>query len=172
MLELIPRIVLFLALCAFAYPARAADIYVSPDGNDHFAGTREKPLATLAAARDKARSFAAREAVTVHVADGIYYLPQTLVFSPQDSGSETYPITYQAENEGRAVLSGGTLLELSWEPFEDGIYQAMTPSGMEIDQLFVDGQNQRMARYPDFDPTRKTDAYQGFAVIDLDIDGV
>ena len=144
-------------------PVAADNIYVSSTGNDQSAGTKTSPLASLTAARNKARSMAGKTAVTVHVADGVYYLPETLVFKPQDSGTAESTIIYQAENEGQAVLSGGSRLALKWEPWRDGIFQAKTPAGLKIDQLFVDGQNQRMARYPNYDATRKSDAYQGFA---------
>lgn len=141
----------------------ATDIYVSPAGNDSNPGTRQSPLASLAAAQDVVRSVAGKQAVIVHVADGIYYLPQTLVFSAEDSGSADYPVVYKAENEGKAILSGGSKLNLKWLPFKDGIFQAMTPSGLVIDQLFIDGQNQRMARYPNYDASKKAEPYQGFA---------
>ncbi|MCL4193081.1 MAG: hypothetical protein KJZ87_15200 [Thermoguttaceae bacterium] len=36
-------------------PAHAADFFVAPGGRDDQPGTREQPLATLAAARDAAR---------------------------------------------------------------------------------------------------------------------
>ncbi|MDQ8183581.1 PDZ domain-containing protein [Pelagicoccus sp. SDUM812005] len=142
---------------------QAADIYVSPDGADSNSGQRGKPLASLAAAQQKARSYAGEESVTVHVADGIYYLPETLVFTPEDSGTKMYPVTYRAVNEGGAILSGGSELELSWKPYRDGIYQADTPAGLRVDQLFVDGVNQRMARYPNYDPVKKAEPYQGYA---------
>ena len=162
------RILLFLltlSLSALLIVASAAadDIYVSSTGSDQSAGTKAMPLASLAAARDKARLLAGKAAVTVHVGDGVYYLPETLTLTPQDSGTAALPIIYQAENEGRAVLSGGSLLDLSWKPWKDGIYQAKTPAGLEIDQLFVNGQNQRMARYPNYDGARKSAAYQGFS---------
>ena len=48
--------------------ASAADIYVTPAGNDTNAGSAEAPLATLHAAQLKARSLAGKEAVTMHVA--------------------------------------------------------------------------------------------------------
>jgi hypothetical protein len=32
--------------------------------------------------------------------------------------------------------------------------------GLEIDQLFVNGRNQRMARYPNFDAAKKAEPYQ------------
>ena len=97
-------------LLLFPLSLMAAEIHVAPDGNDANPGTRDAPLQSLAAARDAARRFAGKEAVTVHVADGVYYLPETLVFTPADSGTEDHPVTYLAENEGGAVLSGGTKL--------------------------------------------------------------
>ncbi len=147
----------------FLRAAIAADLYVSPAGSDANAGTQASPVATLAKAQSLARRFAGKESVTVHVADGIYYLPETLVFRPADSGTAEHPVVYAAENEGGAVLSGGTQLDLQWKPYRDGIYMAKTQPGLVIDQLFVDGQNQRMARYPNFDASKKTEAYQGFA---------
>ncbi|MDP4626181.1 MAG: PDZ domain-containing protein [Akkermansiaceae bacterium] len=143
--------------------AHAADIFVNPSGNDANAGTAEAPLGSLAAAKSAAAGFAGKEAVTVHVADGIYYLPETLVFTPGDSGTEEFPVVYQSVSEGGAVLSGGSELKLSWEPHKDGIFKAQTPVGLSIDQLFIDGRMQRMARYPNFDPAKKAEPYQGYA---------
>ncbi|WP_430931209.1 PDZ domain-containing protein [Saccharicrinis sp. 156] len=153
-----------LILIAFVFNvAQAADIYVSTKGSDSNKGTKKKPFATLLAAKNAAQKYAGKESVTIHVQDGVYYLSETLVFEPKDSGSEKYPILYKAINEGGAVLSGGTMLELTWKPYLDGIYQANTPKNLSIDQLFVNGKNQRMARYPNYDATKKTDAYQGYA---------
>lgn len=141
----------------------AVDLYVSPSGSDSLSGLKGDALASLAAAQKRARAFAGKEAVTVHVADGVYYLPETLVFEPEDSGSEQYPVVYKAINEGGAVLSGGSELKLTWSAYKNGVFQAQTPAGLEIDQLFINGENQRMARYPNYDPAKKTDAYQGYA---------
>ena len=141
----------------------ALDIYVSPNGSDSNIGVADQPLATLAAAQRKAHTFAGKEAVTIHFADGIYYLPETVVFTPEDAGSEQYPLIYRAQNEGGAVLSGGSELDLKWKRYKNGIYKAKVPAELVIDQLFIDGQNQRMARYPNYDPAKKTEAYQGYA---------
>ena len=147
----------------FPLSLMVAEIYVAPDGKDTNPGTQDRPLASIAAARDAARQFAGKESVTVHVADGIYYLRETLTFTSADSGSEKHPIVYRAQNEGGAVLSGGSRLDLQWKPYRNGIFQAATPAGLEIDQLFIGGKNQRMARYPNYDASKKTDAYQGYA---------
>lgn len=144
-------------------PAAAAELHVAPGGSDSNPGTAGKPLATLAAARDAARRLAGEQTVTVRLADGVYYLPETLVFTAADSGTANAPVTYQAVNEGKAVLSGGLKLDLQWQPYQNGIFKATTPPGLLIDQLFMDGKRQRMARYPDFDASKTTAAYQGFS---------
>lgn len=153
----------FILLFSAAHAARGADIYVAPNGDDTNPGTQAAPLRTLHRARDIARRTAGKEETTVTVAAGVYHLPDTLEFVPADSGSELYPVVYRAENEGAAVISGGDELMLDWRPFRDGIYQAATKPGLVVDQLFIDGVAQRMARYPNYDPDKPTAAYQGYA---------
>lgn len=152
-----------LIILSTAQTILAVDLFVSVSGNDTHPGTKDLPVATLQQAKTLASSYAGNEAVTVHVSDGIYYLPEPLVFTPEDSGTKDMPIVYRAEHEGGAVLSGGTKLYLQWQPFRDGIFQAVTPAGLAIDQLFINGSSQRMARYPNYDANKPTDAYQGFA---------
>lgn len=130
----------------------AAEIYVSPAGQDDASGTAAAPLRTIAAAQQRVRKLAAREPVTVLLRSGVYYLPETVVFTPEDSGTEACPVTYAAAGDEQVILSGGARLELRWEPFRDGIFKAAVAEGLTIDQLFLDGQRQHMARYPDFDP--------------------
>lgn len=141
----------------------ALDLYVSPAGSDSNLGGISDPVASLARAQELAGPHVGQEPVTVHVADGVYYLPDTLIFTAADSGHEDKPVTYKAEHEGKAVLSGGSKLDLNWQPYRDGIFQAKTASGLEIDQLFINGRNQRMARYPNYDASKKSVAYQGYA---------
>ena len=80
-----------LSLSAFtANSLQAIDLYVSPAGSDALVGTsQEKSVASLAKARDLARPYAGKTAVTVHVADGVYYLPETLTFASQDGANMT-----------------------------------------------------------------------------------
>lgn len=139
------------------------DIYVSNGGSDDNDGSKNSPVATLQKAQELARQNAGKKTINVYVEDGVYYLPETIVFRSEDSGVEGKEIVYQAVNEGNAILSGGSLLNLNWQEYNDGIYQAETPVGINIDQVFINGQNQRMARYPNYDASKKTAAYQGFA---------
>ena len=121
----------------------AKTLYVKPVGNDKNNGTMEKPLATFGKAQELARMYSKTEKTEVIFQKGIYYLPQTIVLTPADNN-----ITYRAENEGEVVLSGGNFLRLKWKPFKNGIFMANVKGNPTIDQLYVNGERQRMARYP------------------------
>jgi hypothetical protein len=123
-------------------PKNAADIHVRPDG----------PIRTLAKAQREAR----QRKATVVVHSGTYYLPETLVLTAADSGT-----AYVAAPGEKPVLSGGVKLDLQWQPYQDGIMQAKTPPGLTFDQLFVNGRQQPLARYPNYDP--KVVIYNGYA---------
>lgn len=155
-----PRVVVTLLLLGagllLGVEVNAAELHVSPTGNDTNAGTLEQPLASVAAAQRAARALAQRGPVTVWLHAGTYYLPDTIRFTPEDSGC-----TYAALDGQTAVISGGTKLELQWTPFRDGIMKATTPDGLALDQLFVNGKLQAMARYPNFDA--KVSIYNGHA---------
>lgn len=130
----------------------AAEFCVSPSGDDANPGSRIQPFRTLARAQSAVR---AAKGGVVLLRTGIYYLPDTLVFTPADSGTE-----YRAAEGERVVLSGGVKLELNWQPSTNGVWAAKLDesalraphSDLSFDQLFVNGQRQHMARYPNYDP--------------------
>ncbi|MCU0915310.1 MAG: PDZ domain-containing protein [Planctomycetes bacterium] len=138
--------------CTLGTGARAGEIHVSSAGRDDGSRTAAAPLRTLVAAQQAARKLVGRESVTILLHAGTYYLPETLVFTSADSGTKVAPVTYAAAPGEQVVLSGGRRLDLQWEPFREGIMKAKTPDDLAIDQLFVNGRRQLMARYPNFDP--------------------
>ena len=159
------RYMAILAVCSIwaVSSAHALEIHVSPSGCDSNDGTAQAPLQTPEAARNKARPFVGKEPVSILFEDGIYYLEKPLTFDHEDSGTEKAPVIYKSANEGKAVFSGGLPLQLRWEEAANGIFQAKTPAGLALDQLFVNGERQPMARYPNYDPAKKTIAYRGAA---------
>jgi len=131
----------------------AVEYYVSPKGADANAGTRQQPFATLDRARAAVSQRTARnEPVHVYLDSGTYYLPDTLIFQAADSGTKDAPVTYAPAPGAQVIISGGQKLSLAWTPYKDGIMQAKVPDGLTADQLFVNGQRQIMARYPNYDP--------------------
>ena len=127
---------------------KPVEYYVSVNGDDMASGTKEQPVKTISKARDLSLSEAGKKEVHIIIGDGTHYLPSTLVLSPDHSGSENKPVIYRAANEGRAVVSGGQQLELQWEAHEEGIYKAALDEDLFMDQLYVNGERQRMARFP------------------------
>jgi hypothetical protein len=148
-------------VCLLTMTARAAEFFVSPQGRDANPGTQARPFATLPRAQQAVRQAPKGEASTVFLRGGTYYLPQTLVFTPEDSGTQNAPIAYRAYGDEEPVISGGVKLDLRWEPFRDGIMKAAVPAGLVTDQLFVNGRRRHMARYPNFDPSVRH--FNGFA---------
>ena len=150
-----------------------ADFYVATNGSDAWSGRlstpnvdgSDGPFATLHRARDAVRQSRDQKegAITVLVRGGTYYLKETLVLDPEDSGTRGQPITYAAYPGEVPTLSGGSQIRCEWTPYRDGIVQCFLPEvvagQLDFDQLFVDGVRQVRARYPNGDSLRPdTDA--------------
>jgi hypothetical protein len=131
--------------------ALAGEFFVSPSGNDTNSGTLEMPFATLSRAQEAARQAEKHSPLTVWVRGGIYNLSKPLVFTADDSGTAEAPVAYRSWQNEKPIISGGQKLALTWEPYRDGIMKAKVPEGLVADELFVNGQRQILARYPNFD---------------------
>ncbi|SRR5579885_980589 len=102
-----------------AQSTEGAVFYVSPMGNDSWSGKfaqptghADGPFATVARARDAIRALKAsgqwHAPIRIVVRGGEYFLTEPLVFTPQDSGSQKWPITYAGyPGDAFPVLSGG-----------------------------------------------------------------
>lgn len=136
------------------------EIHVSTQGNEQNDGSVANPVASLQIAQLLARTV---RGTTVVIHGGIYRIERRLELTHEDQGVE-----FRAAPGEKVVVTSDRKLELKWQPFRDGIWQA--DLGMQIyshpnraeearfqfklqvDELFVNGQRQRMARYPNFDP--------------------
>jgi hypothetical protein len=123
-----------------------AQIYVSTKGKDSNPGSVSQPVATLHRAQAIARTFNGKQPIHVIVKPGTYYLSGTIQFTSIDN--KPNGIVFEAEKEGSVVISGGQKLNLKWLPYQSGIFVAIINEDVEIDQLFVNGARQRMARFP------------------------
>ncbi len=124
------RVVFVLAVIS-ATAASAADLYVSPTGDNGNSGTQEEPLATLAGARDAVRRLkqagSLQQPLTVRVGGGTYFLPQAVEFSQQDSGTAAAPITYLGERGASVRLTGGREVS-GWRPVADAAVLERLPA--------------------------------------------
>lgn len=139
-------------LLAFAVPAPALEITVSPEG----------PIRSLAAARDavrKGRQSGNTEPATIFVLEGATELTQPLVIEAQDSN-----LTVTGTN---STLIGAPKVT-GWQRHVGEIVKAdvskLLPTGFLPRQLLCDGERQILARHPNFDA--KEPLYGGWAFVD------
>ncbi len=137
--------VLFFLMLLVVLNSGAQTIYVSTLGNDANTGTKEKPVSSFAKAQQLVRKLPEGDSVKVLFARGVYYLPETIGFTENDNKAS---VIYQSEKEGSAIISGGTLLKLEWKQWGKGIFVAKVEGNPFIDQLYINGKRQRMARFP------------------------
>ena len=134
---------------------------MTPVPGDCRSQTREAltdPFATLIAARDAIRELKKsgqfKEPLTVLVRGGTYYLSGSVIFTAEDSGTESCPITYRAYPDERPVFSGARQIE-NWRPYRGEIIQCTLPDVLagrwNFRQLFFNGRRQVRARFPNYD---------------------
>lgn len=133
----------------------AQKIYLSPSGNDNNPGTAEKPLASLTAARDKARAIRKggplSQPVEIIALGGDYLMLQPLALGVEDGGTALSPLVIKGEAGQKAVFRGGVPVT-GWEKINDKIWRAYIPQVAFYDsyfeQLYVDGKRAVRARTP------------------------
>jgi len=130
--------------------ASAADVFVAVDGSESADGSQARPVASLRRALDLVRELRAAASdrdtpVVIEVGAGRHELAETLLVTPDDSGTERSPTIVRAAAGARPVISGGRVIH-AWEPADDGsgCWMARLPSvplgEWNFSQLFVDGQ--------------------------------
>lgn len=106
-------------------PPPAVTFFVSSDGDDTNDGSRNRPFASLARARDAIRQFKQAQGgklpnggAQVQVAAGEYPVRETLTLGAGDSGTADAPIVYRAAPGTTVRLQGGTRVA-NWRPVAD-----------------------------------------------------
>jgi len=93
-------------------------LYVAPTGDDSHSRDRERPLATLAGARDAVAAILADEGhpeggITVLFAGGVYPITQRVTFDAQHAGTADAPIVFRAQEGHEPQFSGAVTLDPS-----------------------------------------------------------
>ena len=140
--------------------ASNVDFYVNPGGNDHWNGKAPResgdngPFATLTRAREAVRDLKRQDGlarpIIVEVGAGRYKLPETWLFTPEDSGTEMAPIIYRAAKGASPVISGGRAVK-NWQVGADGRWTAQVAGllkGIYPQQMTVNGERRYRSRLP------------------------
>ena len=89
------------------FPKTAVEFFVAPGGSDVDEGTKEKPFATLARARDAVREAKKDGGATVYIRGGRYPVTETLELSAEDSGADNALVIYRAYPSEVPIFDGG-----------------------------------------------------------------
>ena len=128
-----------------------ANFYVSQKGNDTNKGTQVKPFASISKAIAEARKKSGE--IVIYLMGGSFHLSQPIVFTPDDSRKKNETLIIKNFKDQKVTISSGIALNLNWRKYKNGIWQANVTQDVIFDELFVNGQLQRMARYPNYEST-------------------
>ena len=146
-----------------------AELFISPDGDDvNGDGSAAKPFASLEAARDAVRKINRNMTgdIYVNVAEGDYYVDETVVFQEEDSADNGNRIIYRSQDGvGKARFIGGFSVEpSSWAPVErtgadadlpasaEGrVYKSHVGTDVIFNTLYVNDSRATQARTPNLD---------------------
>ena len=172
---------LVIAAIVLTAEGTAEMLHVSTAANDDGDGSETRPFATLQAARDAVRERVRdglRDDVAVSIRSGTYYLPEGILFGPEDSGTDDHSITWRAAAGHTVRLVGGVQID-GWEREEGAIRTARMPAGIATRQVFEGGRRLALARTPDEGYLRMDGPVEGrektgfsYAPADLDLHDV
>ena len=141
---------LTLGVLTFMPPLRigAADgneIFVAPDGNDLADGTIGSPLATIFAAKEKAKSLSGN--VTVYFRGGSYTIDSTVQFD----GSDKSDVVYKAYKDEKVTFTSGTPYTGFEECTVNGVraFKKDIGKGADFNILFNEKTTLSRTRYPE-----------------------
>jgi hypothetical protein len=133
----------------------AQKFYLSPSGNDSGSGSIENPLATLTAARDRAKEYRlnniVNQPVEIIAQEGEYFMLQPLSLSVDDSGTKDAPLIFKAE-EGKKALFRGGIQVAGFERVNEKLWRTFIPQvayyNSYFEQLYVNGRRAVRAKSP------------------------
>jgi hypothetical protein len=133
----------------------AQKFYLSPSGNDSGSGSIENPLATLTAARDRAKEYRlnniVNQPVEIIAQEGEYFMLQPLSLSVDDSGTKDAPLIFKAE-EGKKALFRGGIQVAGFERVNENLWRTFIPQvayyNSYFEQLYVNGRRAVRAKSP------------------------
>ena len=128
-----------------AYAEEKNMIFVSPSGNDNSSGTIDAPLATLSAAKEKAKNFDGE--VTVFFREGTYTIENTVNFDADDKSD----VVYKAHRNEKVMFTSGSPYTGFDECTVNGVraFKKNIGKGADFNILFNEKTTLSRTRYPE-----------------------
>jgi len=94
------------------------------------------------------------------VGNGIVHLPTPILLGAELSGTPSAPTLITIQLGAKAELRASRRVKLDWKPYAGGLWVAQITDG-EFDQVWINGEKQVLARYPNYDA--KVEPLNGYA---------
>lgn len=108
--------IFFLWLSNYCIAQNQKCYYVSASGKDSYAGTIEKPFATIQKARDAIRQEKKNDnnaSFVVYIRKGNYFIHKSIAFDSTDNGTSSAPVIYTSYNNEDVRIHGGIIIPVS-----------------------------------------------------------
>lgn len=138
-------------------------LYISPNGTDSADGSEKSPLRSLFAALELAASVQAGGEVTIAIAPGKYFMDRPVVID-QKRFSHLASLKICGAGIEHTQISGTISVAPEWKRYRDGIYVAQLEKGLTVDGLICGGDQQIMARYPNYQENIVLNGYSSDAI--------
>jgi len=86
--------------------------------------------------------------ITVLIAGETYHLKSTLLFTPQESGTNGYKVVYRNYNDNKPVISGAEVIKVRWKNDTGNIKKTFIGKGRVFRQLYVNDNKAVRSRIP------------------------
>ena len=136
-----------IALSLIGCTPTVSDIYITPNGEEFKNGelvfsSIEEGINSVAQLRKEG----VQNTLTIHLRAGDHRITSPVRIQP-----ELGPLKLIGEGMDKTVVKGSKVLNSKWEKFNDHIWVAKLQKEDNFDQLFINGNRQILARYPNYD---------------------
>ncbi len=83
--------------------------------------------------------------ITINISEGVYRLNSAAKIKPAYG-----ELKLIGAGVDKTIIKGSKTLQLKWEKYDDNIWVAQIPKNESFDQLYINGNQQILARYPNY----------------------
>lgn len=140
---------ILISFLIFSCNSKQIIIYVDSNKETKNLGSESEPFSNLESAFDyvftKLSKDQTNNDIIIKLLPGEYYLSKTIKILPRFKS-----INLQGSGSNNTYIKGSELLDLKWKKLDNNIWEADLNNSVDFDQLYLNDEEQILARYPNF----------------------